>query len=218
MIELFKHNFDEEQRRPVDTHETETADSIDELKSRLAEARQQGFDAGRACGKQDAIAEFEKSDAARLAQIREKIWVQLEQLTKQDALHRKNAEKDVIDLFCALAERLVPELIDRYGIALAVERIRKSLNNARTDPILTIKTSPEVMDVLETEAQDWLSKISWETELEMIADPQMNQSAAQVYWKGGRLEYDLHAACYSVLSALQEAAAADSQIYEGTVK
>lgn len=206
MIELFQHNFDDENRRAVHKETLSHAENLADLKEQLEAARQQGFDAGTAHGRQQAQAEFEQMDAERLAQIRESISTQLAALAAQDDAHRHDTESDIVDLFSAVTERLVPELLDHYGISLAVDRIRQSVEQARTDPVLTIKTSPEVIAVLETETPGWLSDAARHTQIDLIPDPEMNQGAARVQWKGGRLEYDLHEACFAMLKALHDAA------------
>lgn len=206
MMELFRHNFDDEDRRALHKETLSNAEGIADLKAQLEEARQQGFDAGRAHGRQEAKAEFETMDAERLAQMRGTISQQLADLADADARSFHETEHNIIDLFSAVAERLVPELLDRYGIALAIERIRQSVDKARTDPVLMIRTSPEVMEALEGEAPEWLSDTARKTQIEFISDPLMNKAAALIQWKGGRLEYDLHAACYSMITALHDAA------------
>lgn len=206
MIELFQHNFDDENRRAIHKDALSNAEDLAELKAQLEEARQQGFDAGTAHGRQQAQAEFEQMDAERHAQIRESISAQLAELATQDDMHRHDTERDIVELFSAVAERLVPELLDHYGISLAVDRIRQSVEQARTDPVLTIKTSPEIIAVLESETPGWLSDAARHTQIDLLADPEMNQGAARVQWKGGRLEYDLHEACCAMLKALHDAA------------
>lgn len=206
MIELFQHNFDDENRRAVHKDTLSKAEDLADLKEQLEAARQQGFDAGTAHGRQQAQAEFEQMDAERLAAVRESISSQLTALAAQDMAHRHETERDIVELFSAVAERLVPELLDHYGISLAVERVRQSVEQARTDPVVTIKTSPEVLAVLENETPGWLSDAADHTRIDLRADPEMNQGAAEVRWKGGRLEYDLHEACCAMLKALHDAA------------
>lgn len=206
MIELFRHNFDveEKQAREDETagHQEPTAD----LKAQLETARQEGFDAGRAIGKQDAQAELEAAEAMRLGQVRDVIAAQLQALVAQDKRDAEETERDITELFCTIAERLVPELLDSLGVDLTIEKIRQSVRLARSEPRLSIRTSPEVVAQLEEEANDWFDDATRHTEIELLADPQMNRGAATVDWTTGRLEYDLNAACFAVLTALQEAA------------
>lgn len=206
MIELFRHNFDVEEKKALNGEGGKNAEALADLRTQLDTARQEGFDAGRTIGKQDAQAEMAASDAERLARVRDSIAAQLQTLAAQDNRHAEETEKDITELFCTIAERLVPELLDSFGVDLAVERIRQSVRLARSEPRLSIRTSPEVLAVLEDEAPDWLDDATRHTEIEFLADPQMNRGAATVDWQAGRLEYDLNAACFAVLTALQDAA------------
>lgn len=206
MIDLFKRNFDTDARRSVHGEASAAAEAVADLKVQLEAARQEGFDAGRSIGKQNAQAEFDAAETERLALEREAIRAQLEKLAIADAQLRIETERDIVELFAGIAERLVPELLDAYGVDLAIARIRQCVQQSRTDPVLIVRACPDVVDVLQHEAPDWLSKASRNTEIDLQPDPTMNRGAAQVLWRGGRLDYDIHAACFAMKKALTKAA------------
>lgn len=206
MIDLFQRNFDLDARQAVHGDALAEAEAIADLKAQLDAARQEGFDAGRRIGRQDAEAEFTAAESGRMAAERDAIRAQIDALTAQDARARQEAERDITELFLGMADRLVPELLDTYGLDLALGRIRQAVQSSRTDPVLVIRACPDVIAVLETEAPGWLSAASQSTQIELEPDPEMNRGAAQVRWKGGRMDYDLAAAAEAMRKALAEAA------------
>lgn len=206
MISLFDHNFDVEAERSVHRDASSALGAIVDLKEQLEAARKEGFEAGRTIGHQDAKAELDAEAAARFEQERQSIQTQLAQLVEQDTRLHRRTERDIIELFLGVADRLAPQLITQYGPALAADRIRQAVQQTRTDPELTISASPEVVAVLDEEAPSWLTEASNRLEIDICADPDMPKGSAKVRWKGGRLEYDIEAACTKILQALAQAA------------
>lgn len=204
MIDLFRHNFDVDTDRAAHGEATAAARARTEAQARLEEARQQGFDAGRALGRQEAQAEHAQADAARLAEAHDSISAQLASLGAVDAALAQTAERDIVDMFLGVADRLLPELLATHGADLAAARIRKSVAEARTDPVLKIHASPEVIAVLESETPDWVG--TGPTRIELVPDVQAAPHTAQVFWQGGHLEYDLDQACTAIRDALHKAA------------
>lgn len=206
MISLFDHNFDVEAERSVHQNTSATIEAIADLKEQLETARKEGFEAGRALGLREAKVEFDAGAADRFEQDRQMIQKQLAELIQQDTRHHKDTERDIIELFLGIAERLVPELINQYGSTLAVDRIKHAVQQTRTDPELTISACSDVVAALEVEAPSWLTHASQDAEIDIFVDPEMPRGSVQVRWKGGRLEYDIETACEQVLQALAEAA------------
>ncbi|MFT6676410.1 MAG: hypothetical protein ACJAVM_002614 [Sulfitobacter sp.] len=208
MIDLFQRNFDHQPETPqgaaAENERALAAQTQQEL--RVKEARQEGFDAGRSVGRIDAQGELDVARETRLTQERTAIRDQLNALLEQDAELRRQTERDIIELFLGIAERLVPELLEKYGADLAIARIRQSVELVRTDPILTIRACPDVTTALQSDTQGWLSSLSRTAQIDVVADPEMNGSAAQVKWKGGRLEYDIEQASAAMIAALASAA------------
>ncbi|MGC1504547.1 MAG: FliH/SctL family protein [Sulfitobacter sp.] len=206
MITLFDHNFDLEAERSVHRDATSKIEAIADLKEQIDAARKAGFEAGRTLGRTEAKAEFDAGAVERFEQERQIIQERLAQLVAQDKQHHKDTERDIIELFLGIAERLVPELIDHYSPTLAADRIKHAVQQARTDPELTIRACPDVVAVLEDEAPTWLTVASNNAEIDIFADPEMPRGSAQVQWKGGRLEYDIETACSQMLETLKQAA------------
>lgn len=205
MINLFDHNFDVEAKQSVHRDATTAAKATADQKEQLEVARKEGFDAGRDLGRKEAKAEFDEGASDRFEQERQVIQEQLAQLIAQDTQQKTTSERDIVELFLGIAERLVPELIGSYGPALAIDRIRHAVQQARTDPALTIRACSDVITALETETPGWLTVASRTAQIELVSDPQMPRGTAQVQWNGGRLEYDIEAACVTVLQSLAQA-------------
>jgi len=202
MIDLFARNFDSDNApaAPVTTIDEE------ELNLRLAEARKQGFDAGRAVGQQDAKAEFDAQEDARLEAESAEIRAQLDALIAQDTRQCRATETDIVELFLGIGDRLVPELLQSYGVDLAIGRIRESVALSRSTPVLSITACPEVAARLQAEPPVWLPASTDAASIKIVADSDLPRSAARVVWQGGKLEYDLEEATTAVRSALQTAA------------
>ena len=201
MIDLFARNFDSDNAPavPVTTLDDE------ELNLRLAEARKQGFDAGRAVGQLDAQAEFDAQEDERLEAESEAIRGQLDVLIAQDTRQCRATEADIVELFLGIGDRLVPELLQTYGGDLAVRRIRESVALSRSTPVLSITACPDVVARLEAHPPVWLPTSTDAASIKIIADSDLPRGAAQVVWQGGKLEYDIEQATTAVRSALQTA-------------
>ena len=141
MIDLFARNFDSDNApaAPVTTIDEE------ELNLRLAEARKQGFDAGRAVGQQDAKAEFDAQEDARLEAESAEIRAQLAALIAQDTRQCRATETDIVELFLGIGDRLVPELLQNYGVDLSIGRIRAIL-------VVAVSSTTAVRSALQTAA------------------------------------------------------------------
>lgn len=205
MINLFNHNFDTEINQSVDQNIVAEARAIADLKEQLEVARREGFDAGRSIGQKEAQTEFDQEASNRFERDRQSICEQLAQLIAQDTQQQATTERDIVELFLGIAERLVPELISTYGPGLAVDRIRHAVQQARTDPTLTIRACSDLISALEIEAPGWLTIASRTAQIDLIREPQMPRGTAIVEWTGGRLEYDIEAACLTVLQSLAQA-------------
>lgn len=207
MIDLFQRNFDQQSGSPAFTSgERARLAEQAEIAERVETARKEGFDAGRTIGRQDAQAEIDAEREARLTAERTAIRDQLNALLEQDAQQRRDTERDIVELFLGIAERLVPELLDSYGRDLALDRIRQSVEQSRTDPVLTVRAAPDVAEALQADPPEWMAGAMRSAQIDVVPDPEMAQSAAQVRWRSGRMEYDLQAATNAVLTALKTAA------------
>ena len=214
MINLFARNFDEQPEESPPEREVQDVVETPDLTEQLETARQEGFDAGRRIGRQEAQAEADAKEGDRLSTTQAAIQAELARLSAADAMVARQMEHDIVELFSGIAERLVPELLETYGPELAVSRIRESLEQVRTDPVVAIKASPEIIERLQTSAPEWLTAPVGQPKIELVPGTDMNPGAATVKWKGGRLEYDMHAACLAVLQALATAAEDYSQTPE----
>ncbi len=206
MINLFDHNFDVDAKQSVHRDASAAATATADLKEQLEAARKEGFDAGHDLGQKEAKSEFDASASDRFEQERQMIQKQMAELIAQDTQQQKETERDIVELFLGIAERLVPELINNYGPALATDRIKHVVQQARTDPALTIRACSDVISALENESPSWLTVASLNVEINLVTDLQMQRGVAQVQWKGGRLEYDIEKASINVLQALAQAA------------
>ena len=205
MIEMFRRNFDDAEDA---ARRAETVDPASDagLQLMIEEARKEGYEAGKREGQHLAETAFAAQEETRLTQERTDIRYQLNALLETDADHARETEKDVIEMFLALGERLVPELLSAFGPDLAVEQIRKCLQTTRADPVLTVRASGPAAEILQAETAEWRSTPSRPAQIRVEPDPEMTPGMVQVSWDTGRLVYDLEAACTAVLNALRHAA------------
>lgn len=214
VIELFKHNFDSKSACENNDADGAGQRQNQELEAFLEEARQQGFEAGRAFGREEVEAESREANAKKLADVLARVEDQLLTLRHGDDALRQQTERDIIELFMGIAERVLPEVLERHGYALAIARLKTCLEQARTDPILSIRANPDILVYLEREAPDWLSAANRISQIEMIPDPSMDHAEVETRWRGGRLEYNLNEASAAVLTALHKAASEFTQAME----
>ena len=206
MINLFGQNFDLEAKRTVHKESAATAQATADLKEQLEVARKQGFDAGRDLGRKEAKTEFEAAAQERLESERQIIQDQLAQMVQQDNQQQAETERDIVELFLGIADRLAPELTKTYGTQLAIDRIRHAVQQVRSDPALSIRAHADVIAALQSESATWLATAGQNARIDLHPDAAMARGAAQVRWNGGRLEYDIEAACDAIREALAEAA------------
>jgi flagellar biosynthesis/type III secretory pathway protein FliH len=207
MIELFQRNFDAEPDNAASGGMARPeAPAQDDLQPKLDAAKQEGFEAGIARGQELAQASFESAAADALAQVRQEILGQLSHLAAQEQAWRQMTERDCVEMFLALAERLFPELLDRFGSDLAVERVRNCLAQAQPTRRLRIKASPDLLEMLEPEIAAWRAEQDDGPEVSLSANAELTGPAVQVTWQDGGLTYDPAAACAGVLEALRSAA------------
>jgi len=206
MTDLFQRNFDAEMNGLVSHADTPSARSDIELQLLIEEARREGVEIGKAEGRREAEAAFQQTLAASASQERAAIQEQLKILLSKETHTRAQMERDIIEMFLGISERLIPELLDRYGPDLAVETIRQSIERTRSAQVLTVRASPEVTDVLAREKVDWLYEDARGVDINIVSDTSMVRGAVEVAWDGGRLEYNLEAACDAIFAALRDAA------------
>lgn len=206
MTGLFQRNFDTELNGLISPTEARAVRSDVELQLMLEEARLEGVEIGKAQGRQEAEGIFQQTLADSASQERAAIQERVHALIVQDTHTRAQMERDIVEMFLGISERLIPELLDSYGIDLAVTAIRQSIEGTRSGQALTIRTSPEVTDVLDREKIDWLYEDARGVDINILSDASMVRGAVDVEWDGGRLEYNLEAACDGIFAALQNAA------------
>ena len=206
MSDIFQRNFDSELSGLVSNVNSPAARSDVELQLMLEEARLEGVEVGKAEGRREAEAAFQQTLAQSASQERAAIVEQISALISRETHTRDQIEQDIIEMFLGISERLIPELLDSYGIDLAVTTIRQSIEGTRSGQVLTIRTSPEVTDVLDREKIDWLYEDARGVDINIVSDTSMVRGAVHVEWDGGRLEYNLEAACDAIFAALKDAA------------
>lgn len=206
MTDLFQRNFDVELNGLVSRVDTPAARSEVELQLMVEAARLEGIEIGKAEGRREAEVAFQQTLAESAGQERAAIQEQLKILLTRETRTRALMERDIIEMFLGISERLIPELLDNYGVDLAVGAIRQSIERTRSTQVLTVRTSPEVTDVLDREKIDWLYEEARGVDINIVSDANMVRGAVDVVWGGGRLEYNLEAACDAIFAALQDAA------------
>jgi flagellar biosynthesis/type III secretory pathway protein FliH len=204
MIDLFRHNFDA--APPQEPPLSPEARAEKEEREAEARARQQGFDAGRDLGRREALEEFETKAAERLEQDRAALRAQLAELMAGEAARAELAERDMVELFLGIGERLFPDLLARYGQGLALEQVRQALRQGRSAPSLRVTARPELINALQAALPDWFGSAAEAATIALSAEPEMAPEAVAVSWEGGRLAYDPQEAAAAILEALRTAA------------
>ena len=204
MIDLFIRNFDDiapvQQTLPEpaapEFEETTVEINLDDL---VAQARQDGYDAGFQDGCAHIAAQHADSDAALMSEDHAAIKSQLAELLTQDAARVADSKRATLELLTGMAERLFPELLAAYGEQLALEQVKDALEKIHTQSEIVIKARPSIAAALEA----GLADLAPQNTVRILADD--TGDMARVEWREGRMEFHLDTACADVLAALRAA-------------
>ena len=205
MTDIFRRNFDFETTGIVSTMPSAAARSEVELQLKLEAARLEGIEIGKQEGRKEAEAAYHKALEDGATQERAAIREQLAHLLAKESRTRAQLEREIVEMFLGISERLIPELLDTHAVDLAVGVVRQNLEKARGQKKLQVHACPDVAEMLNRESMDWLYGETSGVDISVTSDTNMARGAVQIEWDGGRLEYDLDAACTAISTALQNA-------------
>lgn len=163
----------------------------DPLPDLLAQARAEGFEAGRAAARAEAAGSLE---AAATAALREAASAFALNTGGAVVMAEETAAALASALLGALAGTL-PGIAARCGTA-EVTRFAEHLLGALTaEPRIVLRVAPDAAPIVATH-------FAAEARVEVLADPALGLGDAQVAWRDGRASRQTAAACDAVMETL----------------
>ena len=211
MNALFLRDFDAEQALVADTV-TEPEDqgpplftfTEAEITKMLADARAEGQTAGltegESAGRQAERATIEAEALGALQALQ----AQLAEFNTQDASRRDDMQRDIVDLFLDIAERVAPDFLAAHSAELVQARLSEAVNLAREHSRLNITLSPETQSLM---AETFKVLDPTEDLLIINGDPDFKPGEARVTWDNGFLKYNIDRVVGELLDGLREASA-----------
>ena len=211
MNALFLRDFDAEQASVANTV-TEPEDqgpplftfTEAEIAQMLADARAEGHTAGltvgEAAGRQAERATIEAEALGALQDLQ----AQLAEFNAQDASRRDDMQRDIVDLFLDIAERVAPDFLAAHSAELVQARLSEAVHLAREHSRLNITLSPETQNLM----AETFKVLDPTDELLIInSDPDFKHGEARVTWDNGFLKYNIDRVVGELLDGLREASA-----------
>lgn len=180
--------------------------SPEKLEALLDKARHEARDEAFLAGVAAAKTEMESAIATHAASTLDSITEALQALATQDDIRRRELERDVVELFLDVGEKIIPQLLSAYSTDLAVEQIRKSLRMTDGTTRLSIRVSPNTQVAVAAELEALTLKNNLSLQPQLTADPSMKDGEARLDWENGFMEYSLDLVCNQLLDALHTAA------------
>lgn len=149
----------------------------------ISEARQKGYQEGLIKGKQDEslrVSQEQLSAIKNIAQQCSKI------LGNQDNI-RKEALGNAIDLSKVVGQKLAFQLINKYPEAELNALIIECLSSIEDAPHLLIRCHPDLVDISQQTAQEYMKISGFSGRLIVMGDEQVKLGDGKIEWADGGL-------------------------------
>jgi len=152
----------------------------------LAEARNQGFAAGRTAGLEEAAQASEHTASEALAMIVEKLGAMAAQLDQT----REDREKQAVETAIALLSKLFPELARRNALSEVEALITRCLAQLHDEPRVVIRIADALLDPLRDRLDQITAEAAFDGKVVLLADEAVAPGDARVEWADGGAERD----------------------------
>ncbi|PWE49446.1 hypothetical protein DEM26_13450 [Thioclava sp. NG1] len=201
---VFQRDFDEEMqaedaRRAAERLRVFTQADLD---AAAAAARAQGFEAGRAQGRNEATTEITTSLEARQTEALEKLSPEITALLGNQLAHQAALERHLCGFALRVCEKVFPEFIESCSTARVETQIRRAMEIALRKPSLTIRLSPANVTGLTPVIEASAGPNS--PALNIVADPALADGDIHADWEDGVMDYSFETVCRSILIALRQ--------------
>lgn len=200
---LFVRDFESEQdAERLLAEQAAATHSDDALRVAVDVARAEGHAAGLAEGRHVGLTEALDRVETQAVEALSALSGSVDVLLADRSAHRRRLETEMIAFVGDMAERVLPEVVDRLGQNRVTEEIARIVRRAVGSPTLEIRLSPAVSQQLSTDLSA-LGQASGQT-VRIIADPALKPADVQAEWRHGRSRFSFSAICGSVLALIRE--------------
>ncbi|MCU4654321.1 FliH/SctL family protein [Roseibacterium sp. SDUM158016] len=186
----------------------------DELHAAEWAARAEGFEAGRAHGKTEAL---EAAAAARAAERHDALVTlaaQMQELCAGAVDHRTALETQMTEFAIVACERIVPEILRTRSTDRAAAEVRRCLGlimgSTRIRVFLSQRALEEHRGIIEETVRDRHAGVA----LELSSDPALADGDARVEWDNGVMDYSFGQIAEQLLDALRQTRPAPAKTTE----
>lgn len=168
---------------------------LDAIRSEAYErGRAEGLEQGRTEAETRVTGSLEAQSAASLAAL----LPLLEELRQTRAQHHQALEQDLLRLVQALAQRVLPEIFEAYGVRRLEAFCRRALRMAEGQGGLTLRLPVDVHPEISRNLGSVITVHG--APVELIADPDLPPGTARAEWDQGEAEQS-EAALHEILRA-----------------
>ena len=196
---LFDVSFDEEELALAEAEvaanladrEAELADPEEYIptftEDQLKAARDDGYQAGRRAGGQEAgdAIETKLNDALSM------IGTQLDELFKRQAVDTANTFTDAVNIAVAIARKCFPHLNDTHGFPEIERMVREVLTEVLEEPRIIIHIGPTLKDTLEARVKTIANASNFGGQIIILEAEDMASGDCRISWSSGTAERDM---------------------------
>ena len=182
---LFDTAFDAElQNVARATHDTRTPPSFSA--DDLAEAKNEGFAAGRSAGLEEAASAAEHAASQALVAIAERLETMAAQLVQSG----EDRERQAVETAVLLLGKMFPELSQRNALDEVVALITRCLAQLNDEPRVVIRIADALLDPLRERLDEVAAKTAFDGKVVLLADEALAPGDVRVEWADGGAERD----------------------------
>jgi len=192
-LDLFTHDFDEEEERlrmaEEAAREVSSGPSSDEIAAMIEQARSEAFEAGRKQGYDEGLEKARKQREERIPALLDNLKEPLVGLLAGQADHRYAIELELGRLLKSLCEKLAPEVSRCYSperLSEECERIARACQGSRW---LEVRCAPSEKDDISAMLASLIGPKDGVKSLHVIGDASMQPSEIAASWHGGNSEF-----------------------------
>lgn len=160
----------------------------------LAQAREDGFEAGKQAGLEEAGAGLE----ARIAKAAETLGDQFPGLFERE---KETAEKNLetaVAVAAAIAAKMFPDLNRRHGVSEVVDLAIQCLEHLRDEPRVLLKVAPALREAVSERVTEQAARVGYAGRVEVLEDGNLAEGDCRIEWSDGGAERDINALWQSV--------------------
>lgn len=165
-----------------------TRPSQSEVDERIAAARAEAFEQGRAEGRSEADAQSD----ARFAKATESLAASAAKLAGAFDSERKQLLAEASELSFSIGRKLAAHLIARYPEAELVALVEDCLAGIDHAPHLVVRCHPDLCEVLRTATEERIRTAGFSGRLVVMGDPEIALGDGRLEWVDGGLVRDIN--------------------------